>query len=364
MKHTFPLLIAFFAITACSQVDKKAQLEKLKSQQADLQTQIDSLQAQINRESKTTQEADLVMVTPMKATIFTHYIEVQAKVDGEDDVMVSAQTPGVVKTVNVKVGDQVSKGSVLATIDDQVYQKSMDELQSARDFANTVFKKQKALWDQKIGTEIQYLTAKNNLESLDKKLATVREQLDMTRIKSPIAGTVDQMELKVGQAVSPGMPGVRVVNFSKLKVKGEIAEAYVNRVNKGDAVEVVFPDLNKTINAHLSYSGKAIDAMNRTFKVEVNVDGAGRDLNPNMVAVMRVSDYTNTKAYILPISVVQSGTDGSYVFVMENGKAVKRTVKAGQTYNGNIEIMDGLKDGDNVITTGYQSLIDNQPVKL
>jgi RND family efflux transporter MFP subunit len=245
-----------------------------------------------------------------------------------------------------------------------VYRKSLEELESSRDFAKNVFLKQKNLWDQRIGSEIQYLTAKNNLDALEKKISTVREQLEMTKVKSPINGTIDVVDLKSGQLFAPGMPGLRVVNFESLKVKAEVAEAYIAKVKTGDVVEIQFPDLNKTIKSTLTYSGKVIDPVNRTFGVQVSVNDKGLDLHPNMVAVLMIADYRSKDAFTLPVSVVQTTPDGSYVFVIEGKKAVKRDVTIGQLYNGMQEITGGLKAGDQVITTGFQDLADGQSIQF
>lgn len=368
MKQLLYTVLIAIAITSCSS-DPKAELEKLKKQEVELHEKIVKLESTIvaSKEVNNGQVID-VAITNVAIQNFKHQIEVQAKVDGDENVAVSPETMGTVVRVNVKVGDNVTKGTILAELDNQVYQRGLEELQSSREFLNTLFLKQKSLWDQKIGTEIQYLTAKNNLESLDRKIASTRQQLDMTKIKSPINGTVDEMEIKVGQAVAPGMPGVRVVNFSKLKVKAEIAEAFISKVKKGDQVEINFPDLNRSISTKLSYSGKVIDPLNRTFKIEVDMNPKEINLHPNMVAIVRIADYQSENSLVLPVSVVQTTEDGSYVFIAEGskGKAVarKRVVVVGSNYNGMMEIKEGIKAGDPVVTTGYQNLVDGQPIKF
>ncbi len=363
------VLLVFSACSSSESSDKKAQLEKLKKQESEIHDKVLKMEAELGSSSKSSNRQIIdVAVTNVASQNFSHQIQVQAKVDGDENVSVSPETMGTVTRINVKVGDNVSKGSVLAELDNLSYQRGLDELQNSRDFLNTLYNKQKVLWDQKIGTEIQYLTAKNNLEAIDRKIATTRQQLDMTKIKSPISGTVDAMDLKIGQAVSPGSQGVRVVNFSKLKVKGEVAEAYISKVKKGDMVEIDFPDLNKSISTKLSYAGKVIDPLNRTFKVEIDVNPKEIDLHPNMIAVLRIADYRAENAVVLPISVVQTTEDGSYVFIAEGSKekaiARKRNVVIGKNYNGIIEIIEGLTVGEPVVTTGYQNLVDGQPIKF
>lgn len=362
-------LLVFSACSSNDSSDKKTQLEKLKKQETEIHDKVLKMEAELGNSSDSSSRQIIdVAITNVASQNFSHQIDVQAKVDGDENVSVSPETMGTVTRINVKAGDKVSKGTVLAELDNLTYQRGLDELQNSHDFLNTLYTKQKALWDQKIGTEIQYLTAKNNLEAIDRKIATTRQQLDMTKIKSPINGIVDAMDLKIGQAVSPGSQGVRVVNFSKLKVKGEVAEAYISKVKKGDIVEINFPDLNKSISSKLTYAGKVIDPLNRTFNVEVEVNPKEVDLHPNMIAILRIADYRAENSLVLPISVVQTTEDGSYVFIAEGTKekavARKRTVVIGKNYNGIIEIKEGLKVGEPVVTTGYQNLVDGQPIKF
>ncbi len=358
-------IVLTVALSSCGKGDKKAELESLKKQQAEIKEKIALLEAEISKSGEGKKEAGRdVAVTSIAPTTFSHLIEVQAKVEGEDNVMVSPETPGIIAKIFVKAGDKVNEGSVLAQLESTVYTKSLEELQSARDFANTLYLKQKSLWDQKIGTEIQFLQAKNNLESIDRKMATVRQQLEMTRIKSPINGTVDAMDLKPGQSFAPGMPGLRVVNFSKLKVQAEVAEAYISKVQKGDPVEVYFPDQESTVHANITYAGKVIDPVNRTFRVEVNLTDKEVSLHPNQVAIVRIADYKSEQAIVLPLAVVQNTPEGSYLFIAEGGKAKKQLVKTGLNYAGKLEILEGLKAGDLVITSGYQDLVDGQKINL
>jgi RND family efflux transporter MFP subunit len=368
MKNFAYILLTIAFLSSCSSDEltkKKSELAGLKSQETEIKSKIATLEKEIAKLSGTkTTAPHEVAVTNISTATFSHFIEVQARVDGDENIAVSAEVPGTVNKINVKVGDHVTKGSVLAELDNQTYLKSLDELQNAREFANTLYLKQKSLWDQKIGTEVQYLQAKNSLESIDRKIATVREQLAMTKIKAPITGTVDAMEIKVGQMFAPGMPGVRVVNLDELKVKAEVAEAYISKVKKGDDVEVNFPDINQSINAKISYSGKVIDPLNRTFNVEISLNQKSVELHPNMVAIIKIADYVAKNAFVLPASVVQTTPEGSYVFVADGKMAKKQTVTIGKNYKGQVEVTGGIKAGDPVITTGYQDLVDGQPIKL
>jgi RND family efflux transporter MFP subunit len=244
---------------------------------------------------------------------------------------------------------------------------SVAEVQTQYNFAKSIYEKQKNLWDQQIGSEVQYLTAKNNWESLGKRLAAVREQLDMTRIKSPVDGTVDNVQIKIGQAVMPGMPAFQVVNFTGLKVKGEVGEAYVGKINKGDEVVVYFPDLQREINTTVDFAAQTINTLNRTFNVETSITGSLEGISPNMIAVMKIVDYKVDSAIVLPVDVLQRSGEGYYamVAVNEGGKllAHRKMVTTGKIYNGRAEILTGISETDQVIITGYRDLNDGQELR-
>lgn len=373
MKNILIVCSLISVIAACSSgnsSDKKAELEKLKSEQSALQEKITKLETELAASGNlnTGVKAKEIVITPALAQPFIHYVEVQAKVDADENVALSAEAPGTITKINVKPGDRVSKGTVLAELDVAASLKGIEEAQNTLDFANTMYQKRKALWDQKVGSEADYLKSKNDFESAQKRVATMRQSLSMMRITSPIDGTVDAVDVKVGQAISPGLPSIRVVNLSNLKVKAEIAEAYIAKVKQGNDVIVEFPDLDKEIKTKLTYSGKVIDPVNRTFHVEVKMSDKTLDLHPNMVAVLKIADYQSGKAFTVPVNLVQGGGEGSYLFVAEGNKdkaiAKRRTIIAGRNYNGNIEILSGINEGDNIITTGYQDLVDGQPVKF
>lgn len=350
-------------------VDKKTELENLKKDQASLKEKIAKLEAELAL-TDTTKKAKgkNVAISEMQQSAFVHYIEVQAKVEGDEDVSISPETMGTVTAVLVKAGDKVSKGQLLATLDDKIMKQSMAAMQTQLDLATTLYNKQKNLWDQKIGSEVQYLSSKTQKEALENQLATVREQWQLTRMTSPINGTVDEVDIKVGQGVAPGMPVMRVVNLNDLKVRGEIAEAYISTVKTGNDVVVVFPDRNKEIQSKLSYAGRAINKLNRTFNVEVRLTPKDGEFNPNMIAVLKIADYKNAGAYTVPVGAVMKSSEGEFVFVaMSEGKntvATRKVVTTGMSYNGTIEIKGGLSDGDKVVTTGFQNLVEGDLISL
>lgn len=368
MKNILIALSASALIVACTNNsgDKKVQLEELKKQQTSIASQIALLEAEIAKAEGKKDPSKIVAFTEMAPQVFNHYIDVQGKVDAEEEVTLTPKMAGSIVRINIKPGDAVREGQVLAEIENGSMSNSVAEVRASYELAKTVYDRQKNLWDQKIGSEIQYLQAKNNKESLEKRLAAMQDQWDMYRIKSPINGIADAVDIKVGQVVAPGIPAIRVVNLSQLKVKAEVSETYSTRVKQNDNVIISFPDIKKEINTSLNYAGKSINPINRTFEIEVKLDPKKVDVRPNMIAVVKVADYTNNAAYVVPVNLIQTGKEGSYVFVADGNKvnatAKKRLVETGMSYNGNIEIKSGVTRGDKVITTGYQDLIEGQKI--
>jgi membrane fusion protein, multidrug efflux system len=350
-KYTLFLLIV---LTACSEPDKKAELEELRSERSELEARIAELEAEISKSDTTGGEkAHEVTVMALKPSVFKTYIEVQGQVDAEESVNISTEMPGTITRINVKAGDRVSKGQVLAETDARAAQQQYAAMQTSVALINQLYEKQKNLWDQKIGTEVQFLTIKAQKEAAESALAAMQETLRMAKIISPIDGTVDNINIKLGQAVAPGVPAISVINFSNLTVKAEIAESYSARVKAGDEVLVVFPDMNDSIATKVHYASRAINPLTRTFKVEVALDSK-KEYHPNMVAKLRINDYKSEKpVLVLPVKLIQKGMAEKYVFVVEKGKAVKRTVTISREYRGMAEISEGLKEGDMIITEGY-----------
>ncbi len=365
---TFSLIAATLFACSDGSGDKKSQLEALKKEQAALKEKITALEVELAKNDTTAEKSKLVAITEMQPSTFKHFIEVQAKVEGDEDVLLSAESAGSITSINVEAGDKVSKGQVLATIDDKLVRQGISEIQTQLDLVVQIYNRQKNLWDQKIGSEIQFLQAKTNKESAERRMATLQEQLDMTKIKSPINGVVDNVNLKIGQTVSPGYPSIRVINLNSLKIKAEVPESFISRVSEGDDAIVSFPDQGKEINAKIDYSGNRIDPLNRTFNVEVKLADKSGSFRPNMIAILKIVDYKNTKAFIVPLTAVQKSGDGHYVFVKaeEGGKQIakRKTIEVGTVYNGVAEIKSGLEAGDQVITSGYASVIEGDEIKL
>lgn len=347
---------------------KKEELAKLKSEQSELNQQIKNLETEIAKLDPTSRQDDrakAVVVSPITSQTFRHYVEVQGSVDAKNSVMVSPKSGGVLTAVYVKEGDNVRQGSTLAKVDNSIMRESIEEVKNQLSLATTVYEKQARLWEQKIGTEMQYLQAKNNKEALEKKLSTLNTQLGQANIAAPISGVVDQVIAKVGEMASPGMPVARVVNLSNLKVVAKVADSYVASVRKGDEVIIKFPDLDQEYKARVTFVSTTVDPLTRTFRIEANLPSSST-LKPNMLAQVQINDATKQDAIVIDQNLVQNTEKGQVVYVTATEGARKvakaKTVKTGLSYNGKVEILAGLQAGDQLITQGYQDVADGQTI--
>ncbi|AKQ47760.1 RND transporter [Rufibacter radiotolerans] len=367
-----PALALALLASACGEKDKTTQLADLRTKQTELSAEIAKLEKELEKEGKGPKVAAVpVTVMKMQPQIFRHYLEVQGHVDFDQNVMVSAKVPGVLTSMRVNAGDRVSRGQTLATIDAGVLDQQIAALRPNLALARTVYQKQKNLWDQKIGTEIQFLQAKNNVESLERQLATLQETRAQYIIKAPISGEVDEVLPKSGEAVAPGVGIIRIVNASSGKIVAQVSEAYASNIKKGDDALVLFPDLNQEIMTTVRVVGSNIDPSNRSFTVELGVKPSEQgkvNLRPNMVAVVRIQDYVKENALTLPLDIVQKDEQGNFIYVVEQKGnqriAVKRNITTGTSYNGQVEVLTGLQANDQVIKTGAQNLTEGQPVNF
>lgn len=356
-------------LAACGTNDNTAKLNELKTKQAELTKEIAKLEAEIEKEtpdSLKTVKAKDVSVTELKEQKFDHYVHTQGSVEAEDNILVSAKSPGVITAVYATEGQQVSKGQVLAQVDNSVILRNIEAQKSQLELATAVFERQKNLWEQKIGTEVQYLQVKTNKESLEKQVAASIEQNEMTKIKAPISGVVDGLYIKVGENISPGMPAARVVNTTDLRLKANVSEAYVTVIKKGNKVLISIPELKKEITATVSFVGKTIDPLSRTFAIEVNLPSEDI-LRPNMTGQAKIVFHTEPSAIVVPVNVVQEVNNEKIVYVAEKeGKlnvARRKAVTVDGVYN-NLAQVKGLNAGDKIISFGYQGLNDGQAIKF
>jgi RND family efflux transporter MFP subunit len=368
------VLTAVLAVMiACSSSNKDARLSKLKQQQTKINDQILKLQGEISDGKQDTlnpAKFKFVSLKDVKSDTFDHFIRVQGKVDGDQNAAVFAEVPGTIVSKYADVGQKVVKGQVLAQIDDQQYRSQMQGLESQYKLAVDLYDKQKRLWDQKIGSEVQLLQSKTNKESLEKQISSLEQQVEKFKLKSPITGTIEECNIKIGGVVTPDprLAAYRVVAFKNLKVSAEVSEAYSSKVKTGDKLVVLFPDINKSVHAEVDFVSKYINPVNRTFIIETRIKDGIEDLKANMIAIIQINDYHNDKAVQLPMNVVQTDLTGSYVYVVRSkdkyNAAYKQPVTLGISYNGVAEILEGIAEGDKVVSAGYQDLVDGEYVRF
>jgi RND family efflux transporter MFP subunit len=366
-KRIVPFLLIFaIAMFGCKQ-DKVAQLNKLRKQRDEITEKIKKLEEVVGDPAKN-QKTLRVSVETIQPTVFKHYVEVQGKLDGEDNVDAVPEGQGVVTQVLVTVGQPVTKGQPLARLDAGPASDQLKALETQYKFAKETFEKQQRLWDQKIGSEMQYLQAKTAKEQLNSQLAATRKQIDMMTIKSPINGTVEEVNVKVGQFSSAALPTppFRVLNFSTVKVKAEVAETYSKKVKVGDNVQVYFPDLDKEITTKITSASRFINPTSRTFTVEAKLNPEKNSYKANMVAVLKITDYMANNTFVIPVNYIQSDPEGDFVYVADTkgNKSIAKKVKIeqGLSYNGMVEITKGLTAGQKVITSGYLDIEEGETI--
>lgn len=348
---------------------KKTELETLKKQQSDLAIKIAALEAEIVKldPSLKQEKSKLVKIAAIAPVNFTHYIDLQGTIDAEDISYVAPRNGqgGLVKAVYVKQGDYVKQGQLLLKLDDAIYTKNLAQLQTQLKYAEDLQRRQKNLWDQQIGTELQLIQANQNVDQISDQIATLKEQASQTNVYADVTGTADQVNIRVGEFFTGGTmtPQIRIVNNSRLKVTTQVPENYIDRVKTGSNMIITLPDVGKTFNSSITISGKTIDPNSRSFYVEAKLP-ADKDLRPNQIALVKIQDYTVTNAITAPVNTIQTDEKGKFVMIAatENGKLVarKKVVELGQLYEDKIEIKSGLQSGDQVITEGFQGVYDGQ----
>ena len=366
--------------------DKKAALTKLQSEKSKTDADIKKLQEEIDK-SDTTNAAKIKLVGTGTVAVenFEHYIDLQGKIDAENISHISPNgMGGLVKAIYIKQGQPVKKGQLILKLDDKILQQNVitarQQLQGIKtqlNYARSIYDRQKNLWDQGIGTEVQLLTAKTNVEGLENQLKTMGEQVQLaidqantTNIYSNVSGIADIVNIKIGETftgqTSNGAPQIQIVNTDNLKVVSNIPENYISSLKIGMPVIVKVADMDKSINTSISRLSQAIDPSLRGFIAEAKIPYDPL-LKPNQTAVMKIRDYASPTAVVIPVNVIQSDESGKYVFVTEKlptGKIVarKKPIVLGQVYGDKAEIKSGLKGGETLVTEGYQSLYDGQHI--
>jgi len=350
--------------------DKKAKLEKLKKEQSNLNAEIAELEKELARldTSRGSGNPKLVAVRPVNQGTFTHFIDLQGRVDATNISYVAPPNGqgGVVTALYVKQGDYVRKGQTLAKLDDQLIRQQIEPLRVQLTAAEDTYRRTQNLWDQGIGTYQQVLSAKTQVESLKKQIGILQKQIGLMTVTAPSSGVADQVNVRVGETFvgnTPAGPQIRIVNTSNLKIVAEVPENYLGRVGEGSKIQVELPNINKSFETTVNVAGKIIDPSRRTFYIEAPIP-SDPDYKPNQVANVRIQDYAKEGAITIPVNTLQNDEQGKFVMVAvnEGGKllARKKAIMVGELYNGELEVKSGLQPTDQLIVDGFQNLYDGQ----
>lgn len=371
------LLIVFGMIVLASACNMNSpemleqQLRKKKDQARELNDQIASLEEQLAQNPGVEEAAFMVPVTvkAMALEPFEHYIEITGKLEAEEDAFISPEMSGQIDKIHVKEGQYISHGQLMISLNTSITESSIQEVKTGLELAIKIYEKQKELWDQKIGSELQYLEAKNAKEQAEARLATLEAQLDMARIRAPFSGVVETIMLKEGEMAMPGMQVIQMVSLNKLKLYGNISERYMTSIKKGDIVIVNFPDvkgLNMKVPIHRV--GNVIDNASRTFRIEMKINNGQKTLKPNMYSTIQVNDFKTASAFVVPSVSIKQDIKGNYLYVAtrEEGelKARKRYVETGLSYKDQTMIREGLSEGEEVIVKGFSQVSDGVNIAI
>lgn len=365
------LLVTGLILAACGPPSEEAQLARLERQREALTEKIEKLKQEIAQKANPGMKREKVMnveISQVEKGIFRHYIQVQGTVESDNNVLVAPQSSGIVKRIHVQAGNNITKGQLLVELDGAILESSIAEVENGLKLANTIFERQQRLWNKNIGSEIEFLQAKNSKEGLEKKLATLEEQYKMTKIFAPLSGTVDEVLVKVGEMAVAGMGALRIVQLSNLKIKVDLSEIYISRIKKNDLVHVDIPVTGKEFDLRVSAVSQVIDPNDRTFQIEIKIPQSEPGIKPNMLSVLTINDYTKQEALIVPLNIVQETGQEQFIFVAEpldgNWMARRRSVKTGYSYDDRTEVLSGLEEGEHVVTFGYQNLADGQKLTV
>jgi RND family efflux transporter MFP subunit len=378
-KQIFALLIAATLVVSCGQKDDNQTVDQLiaaknnkelQARKALIQADLAKIEAALATLNVRKEEA-LVSVATLKDTVFNHYLDIQGSVNTKENILIQPEMPGTLVSLNVKAGQRVSKGQLLARVDDGGSSQQVASLETQYQLAKTTFERQKNLWSQKIGSEIQYLQAQTQMLSLQRSVAQAKAMLSKTEIRAPFSGTIDEVFVERGQVVSAGPQGLmRIVNLNNMYVSTSIPESYIGKLKVGTQVDVFLTSLNKNYKGKVRQIGNFINPNNRSFGIEVSIPNPENLLRPNQVAKLKVIDYTVKNAIVVPSNVIQEdGKGNQFVFVASNsdGKtatAKKAMVTIGKSSDNVTEILSGLSANDIIVIEGVNTISEGMKLNF
>ena len=385
MKKIYLILITSLILTSCggdkqnstSSVIEKGTLEQMRAKRTELVEKSESLRKELELldeaigKKDTSEKLTLITTFAVKDTVFNHYLELQATVQTKENLMLNAEFAGILTQVYVKEGQKVAKGQTLARVDDGGMSSQLAQIETQAALAKTTFERQQNLWNQKIGSEIQYLQAKTNYNAQLKAVAQMRAQLSKTVVRAPFSGTIDEIASERGSVVGPGTPIMRIVSLGNMYLEAEVPEKNISTIKKGSDVIVDFPVLGETFNSKVTQAGNFINPANRSFMIQIAVPNKSGNIKPNLSSKIQIKDYSNPKAITVPSSIISENADGEqFLYIAQNpdknGNAIAKRVivTVGLSQGELVEIVDGIKDGDLIIKEGARSVKDGQKVSI
>jgi len=386
MKYIYPLLIVAIVSISCSgekknsveQVIQSDNLETVRTKRGQLVAEQEAINDKIKllderiKTLDTTKHVPLITTFKAQSEVFNHVLELQGNVTTKDLLTITPEYNGILTKVYVKEGQKVNKGQILAKIDDGGLSQQLAQLKIQAELARTTYERQQRLWEQNIGSEIQFLQSKSTYESQQEAVNQLNQQIAKTNVTAPFSGTIDDIITEQGSVVAAGQsPLMRIVNLDNMYIETEVPERYVSDVTKGKSVSVNIPVLGKTIETNIRQAGDFINPANRTFKVEVGIPNKDKSIKPNLSARLKINDYTSENALLIPQSVVSENSEGEqYVYVVTDknakgiGTAKRVIIETGKTQDDIIEVLKGLEDGSEIIKEGARSVRDGQSVEV
>ncbi|MBU2938329.1 efflux RND transporter periplasmic adaptor subunit [Lacinutrix sp. C3R15] len=387
MKNIYSLFLLTLLMVSCGGEKKKnsvenilatENLEKIRAKRTELVDDQKVIHDKITLLDQVISKLDTVRKVPLITTftakheVFKHVLEIQGNVTTKNLIVIHPEYNGILTKIYVKEGQKVTKGQLLAKIDDGGLSQQLTQLQIQADLAKTTFERQERLWNQKIGSEIQYLQAKSNYEAQTQAVNQLQQQLNKTNVIAPFSGTIDDVITEQGSVVAAGQsPLIRIVNLEEMYIETDVPEAYIANITKGKEVTAEFPILGKTVATSIRQAGDYINPANRTFKIEVAIPNKDKSIKPNLTAKLKINDYTNETAILIPQSIISENAEGEqYVYVVNDKKnnkegiAKKIIIKTGRTQGDVIEVLEGIENDAEIIKEGARSVKDGQTVKV
>lgn len=387
MRKIYSLLVITILLVSCGE-QKKASVQdlvsngtikELRARKAEITEQLANTNVDLKSINDAISKLDSVKKLPLITTItskeevFKHYLEVQGNVKTKQNILVYPEIPGILEHVYVQEGQRVSKGQVLAKIADGGLMQQVAQAKASANLAKTTYERQNRLWNQKIGSEIQYLQAKTAYETQKNIFAQMKKQLAKSNVVAPFSGVIDDVLKEAGAVVAPGQGSelFRIVNLENMYIEAEIPESHIVNVTKGKTVEIYFPVLEKTIQARIRQVGNFINPANRAFKIEIGVPNSSGDIKPNLTARLKINDYTSKKAILIPQSIISENAKGQqYVYLASDKQdnkyaiAKKTIISTGKTQGDFIEVLETIASGTEIISEGARSVNDGQKVEI